>query len=81
MIAFLTLGALAFFAFPRAKLLTLLIWLSAFGAFIEFTQMIPALHRDGDIKDWIADTAATAAILVVLHLATRRTVPAAESKS
>lgn len=70
--AFLMLGALAFFAFPRAKLRTLLIGLSAFGALIEFVQMIPALHRDGDIMDWIADTAAAAVILTVLHVSLRR---------
>ena len=66
--AFLMLGALAFFAFPRPKLPTLLIGLSAFGALIEFVQMVPALHRDGDVMDWIADTAAAAVILTVLHL-------------
>ena len=66
--AFLMLGALAFFAFPRVGPLILLAWLSAFGAFIEFVQMIPALHRDGDILDWIADTGAAAAILTTLHL-------------
>ena len=66
--AFLLLGALAFLAFPRARVLTLLIGLSAFGALIEFTQMIPVLHRNGDIVDWVADTAAAAVILTVLHL-------------
>jgi hypothetical protein len=30
--------------------------------------MIPALHRDGDILDWIADTAASSVILTALHL-------------
>ena len=66
--AFLMLGALAFFAFPRVGPIILLAWLSAFGAFIEFVQMIPALHRDGDILDWIADTAASAFTLMTLHL-------------
>jgi len=66
--AFLMLGALAFFAFPRVGPVILLAWLSAFGAFIEFVQMIPALHRDGDILDWIADTVAAAVILTALHL-------------
>ena len=69
--AFLTLGALAFFAFPRSSPLKLLFGLSAFGALIEFTQMIPALHRDGDVMDWIADTAAAAVILTVLHFVCR----------
>ena len=66
--AFLMLGALAFFAFPRVGPVILLAWLSAFGAFIEFVQMIPALHRDGDIWDWVADTRAAAVILTALHL-------------
>ena len=65
--AFLLLGALAFVAFPASRPLTLLIGLSAFGAIIEFTQMIPALHRDGDVMDWVADTVAAAAILIVLR--------------
>ncbi len=66
--AFLMLGALAFFACPRTRPVIMLAWLSAFGAFIEFVQMIPALHRDGDVLDWIADTGAAAAILTTLHL-------------
>jgi hypothetical protein len=48
--------------------LTLLVGLSAFGALIEFIQMIPALQRDGDVMDWIADTAAAAVILGGLNL-------------
>ena len=76
--AFLTLGARAFFAFPRSRTLTLLIGLSAFGALIEFVQMIPALHRDGDVLDWIADTAAAAVILTVLYVL-RRTSRRAEA--
>ena len=76
--AFLMLGALAFFAFPRTSPLKRLIGLSAFGALIEFTQMIPALHRDGDIMDWIADTAAAAVILTVLHLLRRPTAAGEE---
>ena len=66
--AFLMLGAIAFFAFPRTRPVIMLAWLSAFGAFIEFVQMIPVLHRDGDILDWIADTGAAAVILTTLHL-------------
>ena len=73
--AFLMLGALAFFAFPRTSPVKLLVGLSAFGALIEFTQMIPALHRDGDVLDWIANTAAAAVILAVLHVLRRTTRP------
>jgi VanZ family protein len=68
MAAFFILGALAFLAFPNTKPVTLLLGLSVFGAVIEFVQMVPALQRDGDVMDWIADTAAAAIILAVLHL-------------
>ena len=34
--------------------------LSFLGALIEVLQAIPELHRDCDIRDWIADTAAIA---------------------
>ena len=68
MAAFLLLGALAFLAFPNTKPVKLLLGLSVFGAVIEFVQMIPALQRDGDVMDWIADTAAAAIILTVLNL-------------
>jgi hypothetical protein len=30
-------------------------------------QRIPALHRDSDAVDWIADTAAVALVLIFLH--------------
>jgi len=65
--AFLVLGGLASFAYPRTSPVYLGAALSLFGAIIEFVQMIPALHRDGDPMDWIADTAAAALILIFLH--------------
>lgn len=65
-IAFATLATLAAFAYPRAALVKLLIGLSLFGALIEVAQAIPALQRDSDIKDWIADTAAVAVVLALV---------------
>ena len=62
-IAFAVLAALAAAAYPRFGLLRILAGLSAFGALIEVVQTIPALHRDGDYVDWIADTMAAAAVL------------------
>jgi VanZ family protein len=58
MIAFVTLALLGKLAYPRMATLTLGLALAGVGALIEFTQMIPALHRDGNIADWIADCAA-----------------------
>ena len=62
-VAFATLAALASFAYPRTALGRLLVALSAFGALIEVVQAIPALQRDSDIKDWVADTVAVAVVL------------------
>lgn len=62
MLAFATLTLLADPAFPAMPRLRIAERLSFFGALIEVTQSIDALHRDCDIRDWFADTAA---ILVV----------------
>jgi len=65
MLAFATLTLLGTFAFPAMPRLVLAERLSFLGALIEVTQSIPALHRDCDIRDWIADTVA---ILVMTGL-------------
>jgi VanZ family protein len=71
--AFATLALLGSFAYPRAALIRLLLWLSLFGAFIEVVQAIPALQRDSDVLDWLADTAAVAAVLLVVRWCRART--------
>jgi VanZ family protein len=58
MIAFCTLAFLGRLAFRATPAVKLALWLALFGAVIEFTQMIPALHRDGNVADWVADCAA-----------------------
>jgi VanZ family protein len=68
MIAFGVLAALGAVAYPRVRLLTLLIALSAFGATIEFFQLIPGLNRTSEFADWAADTVAAAAVLGAVHL-------------
>lgn len=78
--AFLVLGALASFAWPRTSPVYLATALSLFGAVIEIVQLIPALNRDGDPLDWIADTAAAGLMLIFLHwLRSRWVKPAAEN--
>ena len=72
MLAFATLALLASQAFPRAELLRLGERLSFVGALIEVCQSIPALHRDCDIRDWIADTLAIAVVLGVVVLVRRQ---------
>ena len=65
-LAFATMAALAALAYPRARRWQVIERLSFLGAMIELAQSIPALHRDCDIRDWIADTLA---VLVVTGLA------------
>jgi peptidoglycan/LPS O-acetylase OafA/YrhL len=76
--AFLVLGALASIAYPRTSPVCLATALSLFGAAIELVQLVPALNRDGDPVDWIADTAAAGLMLIFLHwLRARWSGPAA----
>lgn len=63
MMAFATLAALAVAGWRHRSLAALFAWLSLFGAFIEVVQLIPALHRDGDVRDWIADMGAAGVAL------------------
>lgn len=71
MFAFGTLAFLGALAFPRFSRLHLAERLSFLGAMVEVLQSIPALHRDCDIRDWIADTIAICAVLIVMHLVYR----------
>ena len=73
MAAFAVLSLLAARAFPRASLWRIGERLSFLGAMIEVVQAIPALHRDCDIFDWLADTAAIiVALLLVAAIRARR---------
>lgn len=71
-LAFATLAALGSAAFAHTTLSRLGERLSFLGAVIEVVQSIPALHRDCDIMDWIADTCAVAVVLLVAHALRRR---------
>ena len=64
-VAFLVLAALAAAAWPRAPLVRTGLLLCGFGAAIELLQLIPPLHRDGNVVDWLADTGAIAFALAV----------------
>ncbi len=68
MLAFGTMALLGAFAFPRFPRVHLAERLSFLGALVEVLQAIPALHRDCDIRDWIADTLAIIAVLVLLQV-------------
>ena len=71
--AFVTLGLLGSWAYRGASPVSLLLGLSLFGALIELIQAIPALHRDSDVLDWIADTVGAGVVLLIVSWWRRRT--------
>jgi hypothetical protein len=80
MLAFGSLTILSVLAFPRTPLLRIGERLSFLGAMIEVVQSIPALHRDCDIMDWVADTAVIAGVLLVVALSRRARASAISSR-
>ena len=65
MLAFAVLAGVANLGWRTIKALRIALSLSAFGALIEVLQLIPALHRDSDLRDWLADTAAIVAATLI----------------
>jgi hypothetical protein len=74
--AFSVMAGLGALAFPRVPKLRLLLGLCLLGAGIEVLQAIPALHRDAEFLDWVADSVASALVLGAMHLGRRRIAPA-----
>lgn len=69
--AFLVLTSSALVAYPAARRVPLGLALSGFGATIEFLQMIPVLHRSSEFLDWVADTGAIIAVIMLAALLRR----------
>lgn len=67
-LAFATLTFLATAAFSAVPLTTVFLGMCALGGAIEIAQMIPQLHRDAELADWLADTLAIAVVLGVIRL-------------
>ncbi len=80
-IAFYTLTGLGVAAFPKRKLLFIGIFLSGFGALIEFVQGLPIVHRDRDFWDWVADTLAIFAVFAPMLLVWWRAVVSSGQKN
>lgn len=74
MLAFLVLTALHKLAYRSVNVWTRLAVMAVLGAGIELAQMIPALHRDADWRDWVADmiAAGVASLAVALLFPVRR---------
>jgi VanZ family protein len=64
--AFVVLSALAAVGYS-GRWAAIAVGLSAFGALIELLQMIPSLHRDAQLTDWLVDTLAAAAVLLLFR--------------
>jgi VanZ family protein len=71
-LAFYGLTVLAVLAFPGRHLLGVAVALSAFGGLIEVVQSLPLIHRDAEWLDWVADSAAIAAVLIPMALVSWR---------
>ena len=71
MLAFAVLAGVANLGWRSIKAWRIVLWLSAFGALIEVLQLIPALHRDSDLRDWLADTAAIVAATLLARALNR----------
>jgi hypothetical protein len=67
-LAFLVLATLGRWAYPKVRKREQLLALAGFGALIEMVQAIPALHRDSDPYDWVADVAAAFTVFVIVWL-------------
>ncbi|MBC2665969.1 hypothetical protein H7F51_10565 [Novosphingobium flavum] len=77
MLAFTVMAVLAFLGWPAVSRLKVVFRLSVLGALIEVVQAIPAVHRDSDARDWVADTVAVLVVALVLGKLARRRVAAA----
>ena len=67
MLAFLTLGALAAAGWRERSALAIFAALASLGGAIESFQAIPALNRDAEWLDWIADMAAAIIAIVLVR--------------
>ncbi|SMF77618.1 hypothetical protein SAMN06265365_13840 [Tistlia consotensis] len=71
-LAFAVLSLGLAFAYRRLSFPWMLLALAAYGGAIELAQLIPALHRDSDLMDWLTDLAAIAVVLPAAVLLRRR---------
>lgn len=71
MAAFVVLTVLGRVAYPRFGWTKLMLALVAFGGFIELVQMVPEIHRDSQLSDWLADIFAVVVAFAVVGLVER----------
>lgn len=78
-LTFATLALLASLAYPDMPIARIGERLSFLGALIEMFQSIPALRRDCDVLDWLADTAAIVVVLALVAFTRRHAAAAPET--
>ena len=67
--AFFALTGAAVVAFPKTPLVWVALWVSIAGVGIELIQGLPAIHRDCDVWDWVADNIGVGAVMGVVAAA------------
>ena len=67
-VAFAVLAWLAALGYRQTPMVRIGLGLCLFGALIECAQAVPALNRDSDWIDWVADTTSAAAVLSLVFL-------------
>lgn len=70
--AFFAIMTAALVAFPRLPIAWTIVLVSAAGGAIELVQGLPAVGRDCDVWDWIAENAAIASVVGLLVVAELR---------
>ena len=71
-LAFMAMAGTAAVGFPQVPRWRVIERLSFLGAMIEVAQSIPALQRDCDIRDWVADTVAVVVVTGIAALVLRK---------
>lgn len=79
-LAFAVLTLFARLGFRDAPDRRILERMSFAGAMVEVLQSIPALHRDCDWRDWMADTLAVAVVLLMMRAIPWRSLVPATAK-
>lgn len=74
-LAFLVLPAVASYGWPRLSVVLLWIAFVAFGGMIEILQLVMALGRAAEWRDWVNDIVATTISLVVSTVILRMVRP------
>ena len=69
-IAWAVLAGAGLVLFPR-RAWRIVLFAVVFGAVIEVLQGLPAIHRDSDVRDWIADIVGVSAAWLVCQLIRR----------